>query len=490
MPDSRPPIFDDGGELPEVDRSRRRDRHAIDEPIDRYGDLRHPNYLIRRAVVVGVAVAAIAGGAVAVGTFLGDDDGGSGDAFTSSDWNTIASVDDITGSIVLADDTGEERERFRLGVQPLEESQLLGTTVVARTDTQLAFVSLKDTDTITEVDVAATGDLVMPSGSAQTVIARTADGGRAVLLNAASNEVIDTSTLDEIIGARYDVELARSDPSGRHVLVTDSGNFQSVLFSFDRDTPSFFPGLALAVDDTLVVTAQNVGTDATVSIFDHEGEPGVSARTQSVRAGMIVPGGVVLVTVDGGVVMLALEDGSTREAGQLTVGTVLEGHVAVRGDRLIVVGEAGTAVIDEQGETLVDLPDARPTTAGIDRRAPRRNDCLIVAREAVGEIAVVDLADGAIVAEALANPDVLAGTDGCRVLVPTTSGYLLVTRDGVLRATVTGDVVAFSPDGRHVVVDRENRLELHTVVTEDNVASEDEPIDIGRSGRSVLFADL
>ena len=42
----------------------------------------------------------------------------------------------------------------------------------------------------------------------------------------------------------------RGAPSGRDVLITDSGNFQSVLFSFDRDEPSYFPGRALAVDTT------------------------------------------------------------------------------------------------------------------------------------------------------------------------------------------------------------------------------------------------
>ncbi|NND73777.1 MAG: hypothetical protein HKN44_02120 [Ilumatobacter sp.] len=490
MPDSRPPIFDDGGDLPDVDRSRRDDSRLIDEPVDRYGDLRHPNFLVRRAIVVGVAVAAIAGGAVVVSNFIGEDGDESGAAFTSSDWNTIVSIDDITGSIVLVDDAGEETERFRMGVQPLNESLLLGDTVFGGTDNEIAYVSLRDIETVSTIDLASSTALLMPSGSAQTLMAASPGAGRAVFVNASSDEVIDTAALDEIVGSRYDIQLARSDPSGRHVLVTDSGNFQSVLFSFDRDTPSFFPGLALAVSDSLVVTAQNVGTDATVNVFNHDGEPGVVARTKSVRAGMVVSGGVVLVTVDGGVVMLSLDDGSVSEVSQLTIGAVLEGHVAVRGDRLIVIGEAGTAVIDDAGAVLADLPDAVPTMTGIDVVAPRRNDCLIVSREAVGEIAVIDLADGTILAEALANPEVLAGTDGCRVLVPTTSGYLLVTREGVLRATVTGSVVAIAPDARHIVVDNANRLELLPVVTEDNVPVEDEPIDIGRSGRAVHFAEL
>ena len=80
--------------------------------------------------------------------------------------------------------------------------------------------------------------------------------------------------------ARATTSRPRSpSPSGRDVLVTDSGNFQSVLFSFDRDEPSYFPGRALAVDDELVVTTQNVGTEASITVFDHDGEAVTDART-------------------------------------------------------------------------------------------------------------------------------------------------------------------------------------------------------------------
>ncbi len=115
--------------------------------------------------------------------------------------------------------------------------------------------------------------------------------GAPSLVHGPSGDVIDTDTFAPVVGARYEFADARSSASGRDVLVTDSGNFQSVLFSFDRDEPSFFPGLALAVDSELVVTAQNVGNDATISVFDHAGEPIATGRTPSVRAGMISDSG-------------------------------------------------------------------------------------------------------------------------------------------------------------------------------------------------------
>ena len=114
-----------------------------------------------------------------------------------------------------------------------------------------------------------------------------------------SGEVLDTESFAPIAGARYDVATTVASPSGRDVLVTDSGNFQSVLFSFDRDEPSYFPGRALAVDDRLVVTTQNVGTEASITVFDHDGDVG-HRRPHAVGAGRHDrrrP--VILVTVDG-----------------------------------------------------------------------------------------------------------------------------------------------------------------------------------------------
>jgi hypothetical protein len=205
---------------------------------------------------------------------------------------------------------------------------------------------------------------------------------------------------------------------------------------------------------------------------------------------MIIDGGVVLVTVDGEVITLSFSSGDTSAVGSLAIGIVQSGHVATRGNRLIVIGDLGTAIIDSKGIAVAELLGAAPTTSGIDDIAPRRSDCLIVQRALDGEVVVVRLDDGAIVAEALANAEVLAGIDGCEPVVPTSAGYLVIANGGVLRATIAGDVVALSPDGATVVAENSNRLELLPRVEQDNKAVDDEPIDIGRSGRTVFFAQV
>ena len=54
--------------------------------------------------------------------------------------------------------------------------------------------------------------------------------------------VFTNTSVPSAIAKYHATEMARE-------IVTDAGNFQSVLFSFDREEPSFFPGLALAVGD-------------------------------------------------------------------------------------------------------------------------------------------------------------------------------------------------------------------------------------------------
>ena len=73
---------------------------------------RQPNYFIRRGVAIGGVVAAIALGAVAVGSLI--DGGGDGPVTgaADADWSTIVLVDARSGQVILADIDGEEQSRF------------------------------------------------------------------------------------------------------------------------------------------------------------------------------------------------------------------------------------------------------------------------------------------------------------------------------------------------------------------------------------------
>lgn len=477
---SDPRLFDDEeagadpGELPDVERA------AYDGPR------RRPNYLFRRAVVVGGVVAVLATASIVIGRMIGSGATETVSGAVGAEWNRIVLVDDRTGRVVVDDAGGDEVARIESGIGSPSDSAVVDSTLVVAGADATAIVDLGD-ESVEEYEIGADA-VVRPAGSALTVVAARPDGTRALLVHGPSGDVIDTDTPAPVVGARYEFADARAAPSGRHVLVTDSGNFQSVLFSFDRPEPSFFPGLALAVDADRVVTAQNVGSDATVNVFDHDGEPLATGRTASVRAGLIADDRIVLVTVDGGVVEMSASSGDTSDAGQLEIGTISSGDVTTSGDRLVVTGSTGTAIVADDGTVVATFDGQSPADA---ERPPTGSTCVAVAVDdasAAVSITVVDLADGAVVVEATGRGPLLSDSSGCVVAATTSDGYDVLTSDGVQQFTNEDRPVAMAPDGRRVAAERERRIVMIAVDADSD--PDLQPIDLGPVARTVHFSQV
>jgi len=462
------------GNEPDLASATRRAESTVDEPARRAA--RHPNYLFRRGVVVGGVIAVVAAAAFVVVNVreTASDDAVSGSI--SAEWDRVVVVDPRTGRLVVDNDQGEELERAESDIRPVTATGVVGPTSLIVGSAGAASIDITDgTSTPIEIDARS---IEVTSGSALTMIAPSQDGARGVLVN--GTDLLDTNEFATTAGARYEFPTARSDPSGRDVLVTDSGNFQSVLFSFDSDEPSYFPGLALAIDDDLVVTAQNVGADATVSIFDHAGEPAVSGRTPSVRAALIAGDSIQIITVDGEIVTMSTDSGNTETSDQLDIGTIQSGHVAVTGEQLIVTGSTGTALVGTDGAVIASFGDRFP----IDGTASTRGStCVALIDQATDELVIAELATGSIRAEAVSVGPFSSTADGCTIAAPTAEGFQLIDTSAVSAITTDGELVALSPDGAFVVLDLDNRLVLAPV---DDVA---DPIDLGPSGRSVAFTN-
>ena len=483
---SQPSLFDDSGNPPKTDRA--------DEAV--HSRARGPNYLFRRAIAVGGVVAVIATAAIVVGRLIGDDSSASDSGAVSEDWNRVVLVDERNGLTTITDEAGEEQAKITTGLRLLSDAEIVDSTMVATSPSDVAVVDLDNESVeVFELETGSDG-VIRPSGSALTLIANDGAALRAIMVNGSTRDLLDTDAMAPSDGVRYDFTLARSDPAGRHVLVTDSGNFQSVLFSFDREAASFFPGLALAVDETFVVTTQNVGSDATVSVFDHDGELVTSGRTNSPRAAMIVDDGVILVAVDGEIVRLSRASGDAESGDTLNIGAIQIGHVSTSGDRLIVVGSTGTAIVDDSGTIVGEYPDTELSDAGLDQFAPRRSTCLILRRSSPDEVMLVELSNGSTIIEAPVSGDLFATADGCTVASQTTDGYDIISADGLVSASRSGDLVAFAPDGKAIVTEQDRRLFLAPVTPppESDPDDADEPsdagIDIGRTGRLVSFTQL
>lgn len=480
---SPPDLFDDEDGLePDHQPAQRAPRRADEPPSDRSAPGRRggPNYFFRRAVVVGGVVAVLATASIVVGRLIGSGSQDSTSGAVSTDWNRVVLVDDRTGRVIVDDEQGEEVTRIESGVRNPSASAIVDSTLMVAGTDRMAVVDV-GSESVDEFDLGSDA-IVRPSGSALTLLAPALDRGRAVLAHGPSGDVIDTDTFAPIVGARFELDGARSSPSGRDVLVTDSGNFQSVLLSFDRDTPSFFIGLALAVDAEFVVTAQNVGSDATINVFDHAGEQVATGKTSSVRAGMISDAGVVLVTVEGVIVTMSTSSGNTSDGARLDIGTIESGSVMPSGDRLVVTGTTGTALIGADGEVVASYDAQRPA----DSLALLGSTCIATVTAgdtAAPEIAVVDTTDGSVLVEAGGSEPLLSDASGCTVATTTPSGYDLSSASGVTAFETDATALSLSLDGAAVAVEREGRI---TLVGSDPDATTD-PIDLGPRGRTVHF---
>ena len=487
MPSPQLPFDDDGldpdpGETTLADAMDRRSPGPAERPSrpGRGG----PNYWIRRVVVVGGIVAVFATAALVINAVIDSTSPAPNVGSVSADWNRIVSIDTRGGRIVVQDDTGTEVARIDTGRRGVIDSRVVARTAVVAGSDAVSVVDLSAEESA-DVELAG-GTITQPAGSALTMIVGAPDGDRGVIVHGPTGDVIDTDAFAPIAGTRFEWAATKTDPTGRHVLVTDSGNFQTVLFSFDRDEPSYVPGRALAIDDRIAVTTQNVGNEATISVFDHEGTLLSSGAAASVRAAIIDDDSIRLVTVDAEIVTMSVSSGQTELNAGVDIGAVVSGQVTAGGDRLVVTGDGGSALVGPDGELvgifggLVPLPQPWATHG---------STCLALTEATTGgarALSIVDLATGTIVAEAELDTDVdeplFTTADGCTIAVADPEGYQLVTADDVRRVPVDGELLGLAPDGSVVALELDRRLVLSS-------SDDSEPVDLGPAGRTMWFTD-
>lgn len=438
-----------------------------------------PNYLLRRAIVVAGGVAIVIIIAVIVARMITSLGNGDRTGAASTDWNRIVTVDPRSGRLLLYDTDGEQTARIDPELSAVAASAVVGPTALITSDREVAVVDL-DAATFATFDIAGSV-ATTPTGSTNTMIAAVNGTARGVLVHGPSGDVIDTADVGDIAGAKYEFATAHTDTSGRHVLVTDTGNFQSVLFSFDRDEPSYFPGLALAVSDEFVVTTQNVGNSATVSVFDHDGALVSSGQMPSVRAAIIGDNTVRLITVNADVMSMRTNSNDVDRGGALDIGTVLVGTVVPTGDRIVVSGTAGTAIVADDGKVVATIADHTPP---LDSDALRGATCIdLTANDVPEQIVLVELGNGTVHDDIGGVGEVIQrAADGCTVARSRVDGFDLVGIDRDPIAIDDDALVELAPNASRVAVERERRL-----VLTDPADPTADAADLGARGRAVWF---
>ena len=101
---SGPPLFDDEDGVDADHESPPRASHDSDDPsATSPATRRGPNYLFRRAVVVGGVVAVLATASIVVGQLIGSGSTDTTSGAISTDWNRIVLVDSRTGRVIVDD---------------------------------------------------------------------------------------------------------------------------------------------------------------------------------------------------------------------------------------------------------------------------------------------------------------------------------------------------------------------------------------------------
>ena len=404
-------------------------------------------------------------------------------------WDTIVSLDPLSGEIVLLDPDGEMIET---------DTEISGEGIDGTGETRGSFLLARKDDGWAVLDVARGKQTALsnPGEGSGNVTVRWAHEQEPFVVTAdsrvASAVLTDAETGDEIdVGAAAGSE--RPLIAGDTVLstadaevfgFTDQGQStpQAILVGFDRETVTL-PGSLVGLDDEGAAVFARSRRSSRIEFYDLDGEAaGDVDLPESVIHASGAGDGSVIVIDDQSEMHRVTRGGELEVLATVNLGGA-QPELAMRfGDRLVLSADDVVVVVDDDGNELL-RQRGRLDSRSYGRASPNPRlapGCLIV-HGADGVFRQYDLTTGDELTAEPADGTVFGVTaDRC--------GAVLTRPDATLyRGTVTQfgrgmAVRRLAPDGRAAVVaDRDGRLSLHRLDQPDT-----EPVEI--PGLIVAFA--
>lgn len=520
MSDGRHPPYDDGGGLPDTERRAFRPKPGADDADDPgahspgeawEGEWEDdgPNYLVRRLIAIGFAVAVLGTLAVVIGRLVS----GNGDDTPSTpfdpSWNTVAVLDTQTITLVDPDD-GDEIETYDAPTDLLDAQSLaLGNVLVVLDDAgRISQIDL--TDGSIERDRAGPDETLVVSPDHPDFAVVAPDTGGDVMIV----DVGDRSALSVADAAGLDAPLMfgadlRINPAGTHAAITDrGGRIQTLIIDLGDETVEVVGGQIVAINDEVVVTAQFAGDQTELEYWDLLGTRLESVDVPTPEVTMLTDDNHVVGIDATGTITVAGDDGDVDEVGLLTVEVtgsdatggnesdvsdegaeplqetveVTGGSAAFANRRLVVTTADHTFVVDDRGEqvgVVAGSPGAPITTA---------TTCVVALADGLDGSSMVDLDDGTVLVRVPSGFVAASSLDGCTSAVQGTTPT--VVRRGEIARVDLASITAVAPDGSHVVVGERAATSLVPV---DELLAEDgdepEPVELGRGDVVVRFVD-
>ncbi len=480
MTSSQPPLFDDGGALPET---RVRDEHGQHDGRQP----REPNYLVRRAVAIGVVIAALVGGSVVAAQIIGARGDGESDSPSTAPWNAVVLVADDEVR-VIDPATGTVTDTYP-GDEPLLDvvSVVAGKTIVFLNDLgRITQLDLTD-GSIRRSSGQEDGTMSASDDHAAIVLAGLPAGGDVTVVDTETRTTFDIGDIAALNDALMFVDEVLVNRSGTHVATPDARSFQSVLVDIATETPVLLAGQVVALDDDTVVTAQRAGPRAELEFYDLSGERLGSADAPSPQVTMLLDGARVLVVAADGAVVGVDADGTVDDLGTVAPSTTggdtqpvlvrsgfpvpdLERLVVATDDAVVLLGTDGAEVARFTGELL--------------SRVGSGSRCALIGSARANSVAVhVDLTTGEALGEVAGGSISSASVDGCTVSM--IGSPRLVVRGTEAELGATSGSITVAPDGTAYVLTTSTQNQLISLANED-----DEPIDLADDTVVVRFAEI
>lgn len=441
-----------------------------------------PNYLMRRLGAIGAAVAVVVVSVIVIGRSFGGDDGPSSAGEVDADWNRVVvlTTDDIN---VIDPASGEIDDTYPVTTDLLDDQSLAnGPMLVTMTD--FGRIGIYDlTDGSVRRGQAGTDETMLRSRDHPDLAFVGSDvGGDVTVIDLSERDILSVADLAGLDSPLMFANAARANPDGTHVAVSDGRSFQTIVVDVAEQVATPIAGQIVAINNSVVVTAQRAGASTELEFYDLVGERLGSVDVPTPVATMLTADDEV-VTVDAtGAIRIASADG-VDDAGQVTVpsdadadddsdddsddgaadipASPIEGVDVASNTRLAVDDGSDTFVIDDRGEQsysgtgLITSPTSGPTI------------CVNIGGGFGATSTIVDLDRGRVLADLDGLLVSLTSVDGCtasllgsgtviddepRVLVDDEGSGTLVWHDGDLVEIVGDSVLAIAPDGSAAAV--------------------------------------
>ena len=455
------------------------------QPTGSADEPRHPpDYLLRRALFVGLVVAAIAGVAILVGRVVGSDDDASSALATTDEWNTVVVLTE--DGVQLTDATsGDVLETFESSEDLLNAvSETSGQTLVfLGLDGQITQLDLSD-GTARRARSAADGLLRVSDGNRGVMSAGVEAGGELTILDTRPRTSIAVGTAAGIDDPLMFTDELFVNASGSHAAVSDGRTFQTVLVDLAEESTELLGGQVAALNDTTIVTVQRAGDKAELDFYDLSAERIGTVDVPSPEA-VLLTGERSALTVSGdGRIVEISSTGRINEVGLLAdpSGSALDvqqGAPAL-GDKRLVVEASGTVfVLDEDGGivTAVTGNVAGPVTA--------TTRCMMVGDgSSTGRTVQIDVESGEELGALTGGIVAASSFDGCTVaMIGGSSPQILASGEVVPIELRGGSPTGVSPDGSRVVGSSRAGERLIDLTDQSDVT-------VSREPAVVRFADV